>query len=82
MVTSNYESILKAAYQLPTADRVRLIDALWESVPTDADMPLSDEWLDEIERRVEAIDSGRESTLPWTQIRDEALTRLRRGQDH
>jgi putative addiction module component (TIGR02574 family) len=82
MVTSNYDSILSAAHQLPAADRVRLIDALWETVPADADMPPSDEWLEEIERRVEAIDSGHESTLPWTQIRDEALARLRRGQEH
>lgn len=82
MVSTNYDSVLIAANQLPATERLRLIDALWDTVPADTELPLSDEWLAEIERRVEAIDSGRESTLPWTQIRDEALARLRRGQEH
>ena len=81
MVTSNFDSVLSAAHQLPPSDRVRLIDALWDTVPADAEVPLSDEWLAEIERRLDAIDSGREATIPWTQIRDEALARLRR-EDH
>jgi len=78
MVTSNYDSVLSAARQLPAGDRARLIDALWDTVPADCDLPLSDEWLAEIERRLEAIDSGGEQTVPWNQVRDEALARLRR----
>lgn len=78
MVTSNYDAVLSAANQLPPSERMRLINALWETVPPDADLPLSDEWLAEIESRLEAVDSGAEPTVPWTQVRDEALARLRR----
>jgi putative addiction module component (TIGR02574 family) len=81
MVTSNYDSVLSAAHQLPPSERVRLIDTLWDTVPLDAELPLSDEWLAEIERRLEAVDSGAEKTVPWTRVRDEALARLRR-EDH
>ena len=78
MIASNYDSVLSAGHQLPAPERARLIDALWDSVPPDADLPVSDEWLAEIERRLDAIDSGREPPVSWTQVRDEALARLRR----
>lgn len=81
MVTSNYESVLSAATQLPPEERARLIDALWDTFPPGAEVPLSEEWEEEIGRRLEAIDSGGETTVPWTQVRDEALARLKR-EDH
>jgi putative addiction module component (TIGR02574 family) len=55
---SDFSSVLSAAQQLPEKDRLRLIDALWESVPPDSDAPFSDEWAREIERRVAALDAG------------------------
>ena len=79
---SNFESVLSAANQLPAPERMRLIDALWDTVPADQDSPFSDEWIAEINQRLDRIESGAEATYPWSQIRDEAMARLRHGKDH
>jgi len=79
---SNYDSVLSAATELPPTDRLRLIDALWETVPPEAEAPFSDEWLAEIGRRLDDIETGREKTVPWSKVREDALARLRHGKDH
>lgn len=76
---SDFSSVLSAAQQLPERDRLRLIDALWDSVPADVDAPFSDEWAREIERRVAELDAGTAATVPWSQIRDAALARIGHG---
>lgn len=75
---SNYESILADAAQLPVVDRIQLIEALWDTVPEDALPPLSEEWLSEIERRSAEFDSGLVGTVPWEEVKAEALRRLER----
>ena len=77
-----YDSVLSAATQLPAPDRLRLIDALWETVPAEADAPFTDEWLAEIERRMDDIEAGKDRTVPWSQVKADALARLRHGQNH
>lgn len=76
---TEFSSVLSAAQQLPEQDRLRLIDALWETVPPEAEAPFSDEWAAEIERRVAELDAGTAKTIPWSQIRDEALARIGHG---
>lgn len=75
---SNYESILADAAELPVVDRIQLIEALWDTVPEDALPPLSEEWLSEIERRSAEFDSGLVGTVPWEEVKAEALRRLER----
>lgn len=75
----DFSSVLSAAQQLPEQDRLRLIDALWETVPSESEAPFSDEWAREIERRVAELDAGTAKTVPWSQVRDEALARIRHG---
>ncbi len=77
---SDYDSILSAAKRLPDEDRVRLIDALWDTVPPDHNAPFSDSWLHEIERRVAELDAGTARTIPWSEVREAALARLGHGQ--
>jgi putative addiction module component (TIGR02574 family) len=77
---SDYTSVLSAAQELPEPDRLRLIDALWETVSPELEAPFSDDWTREIERRVAALDAGTAKTIPWSQIREEALARLHDGQ--
>ncbi|HUE74135.1 MAG TPA: addiction module protein [Pirellulaceae bacterium] len=76
---ATYESVLTAATQLPEGDRLRLIDALWDTVPDDAQVPLSHEWLAEIDRRVDEMERGDGQTFSWPEVRDAALARLRHG---
>ncbi len=76
---TNFDSVLSAAQQLPDEDRLRLIGALWESVPPDRNAPFSDEWACEIERRVAEFDAGAAHTTPWLEMRDKALARVGYG---
>ena len=72
----NFESVLVEAKQLSADDQLRLIDALWDTVPDDAALPLHPDWAAELERRVAAIRAGTATTVPWTTIRNEALARI------
>lgn len=75
----DFDSVLSAALLLPQEDRLNLIDALWNSVPPDSDVCFSEEWAHEIERRVAELDSGAPKTISWSQVRDEALSRIGDG---
>ena len=72
----SYDSLLADAARLPVADRIQLIEALWETVPANSLPPVSDEWLEEINRRSAEFDSGLAQTVPWEQIRADALHRI------
>ena len=73
---SDLNSLLTDASQLPVADRLELIEALWDTVPEDALPPLSSEWMAEIHRRSAAFEAGTAKTIPWDTIRADALQRL------
>ena len=78
LTMNDFDSVLAAAQRLPQDDRLRLIDALWDSVPPDSEALFSEEWANEIERRVAEVDAGA-STVPWTEVRDAALRRIGRS---
>ena len=75
----DFNSILDAAQQLQPTDRLRLINALWDTVPPKAESSLHEEWAPELERRVAAIEAGETKLTPWSSIRDAALSRIRHG---
>ncbi len=65
---ADFDSILHEAQQLSEADRIRLMEALWQTVPDDADFPLHPAWADELQRRVNVIESGSAATVPWSTV--------------
>ena len=69
----NYETLLADAARLPVVERIQLIEALWDTLPADSLPPLTDEWVAEIQRRSAEYDAGAVQTVPWEQIRTEAL---------
>lgn len=75
----DFDVVLSEARELTEQDQERLIDALVETLPPDCEFTFSDEWLQEIERRGAELHQGTVQTVPWVQIRDEALERLGRG---
>jgi putative addiction module component (TIGR02574 family) len=75
----DFNSVLDGARQLSTEDRLRLMDALWDLLPPEANIPFHEDWAPELERRVAAIEAGSAETVPGARIRDEALARVRRG---
>ena len=72
----NYESLLADASRLSVVDHIQLIEALWDTVPADSLPPLTDEWLEEIQRRSAEYESGAVQTVPWEQVRADALRRV------
>ena len=78
---ADYQALLAEAAQLPVADRIQLIEAIWDSVPESALPPLSEEWLDEIKRRSAEFDAGKVRPVPWEEVRAAALRRLSRNSD-
>ena len=72
---SDYQTLLSDASQLPLGERIQLIEALWDTVPNEALPPLSDEWIEEINRRSAEFDAGTVESIPWEQVRADALRR-------
>ena len=56
---------------IPVEDRLKLIEELWDSIDADtAALPLPDWHRDEIDRRLEALNSGTSAGAPWHEVRD------------
>jgi putative addiction module component (TIGR02574 family) len=79
---SDFDTVLSDARKLSEAERLRLIDALWEDVSDDAELPLHQDWAAELERRVAALQAGTAKTTPWETVRAEALARIGHGSSH
>ena len=71
-----YETLLADVVQLPVADRIQMLDAIWDTLPGDCLPPLSDEWVQEIQCRSAEYDAGAVETVSWEQIKMEALRRV------
>jgi len=55
---------------LPVADRLELIEQLWDSIAADAEaLPLPDWHRAEIDRRLDALDKGESVGAPWEEVR-------------
>ena len=62
--------LLETAKNLPLADRVELIDALWESVAREGyDPPVPPEQADELDRRLEAHQQNPDNVISWDSIK-------------
>lgn len=65
--------------QLSVPERVSLVHAIWDSIAADQSaVPLSDSQQQEILRRAAKHDGSPQPVVPWEQVRDEALARLKR----
>ena len=55
---------------LPVAERLRLIEELWDSLDAEADaLPLPDWHRSTLDRRLDALDDGRSVGAPWDEVR-------------
>ena len=65
--------------RLSVADRLALIDAIWDSIAADvAQAPLTEAERQEVDRRLAAHRANPQAAVPWEQVEAEALARLRR----
>jgi putative addiction module component (TIGR02574 family) len=66
----------KEVLELPPRSRVRLAERIIESIEDYADPELEAAWDDEIERRVQEIESGAEKGIPAEQAMKQARQAL------
>jgi len=69
---ATYNEIFGAAERLPAEERVRLVQALWDTVTPEDWPPPGDAWADEAQRRSREYDSGEATALPWQEVRARA----------
>ena len=69
---ATFDDVLDAAQDLPAPDRIRLIDAIWESMEPEEWPAPSDEWIVEAQRRSAEYDAGSMSASPWPDVRQRA----------
>ncbi len=74
-----YDDVFVAAQGLPPTDRIRLIHALWDTVPPDEWPVPSEEWIAEAQRRSAEYAAGRLTASPWPEVR--ARARRKAGLD-
>lgn len=72
------EQLEAEALSLPVHERIRLAQELWESILPEAEadpdlLPLSEEQIQELERRLVEHERDPSSAVPWEEVR----TRLR-----
>jgi putative addiction module component (TIGR02574 family) len=69
---NTFDDVLGAAQHLAPSDRIRLVQALWETVPPEEWPPPSQEWINEAQRRSADYDAGRLTSAPWPDVRTRA----------
>lgn len=73
-------SIMNEVNQWPMDDRIILLESIKETIPNYDAPPLSQEWIDEIDRRVADLDAGKAKTVSWEVVRERARKRLQESQ--
>jgi putative addiction module component (TIGR02574 family) len=60
--------------RLTVAERIALVQQIWDSIAADQ-VPLTDAQRQELERRADDDDANPGDTVPWEQVKAEALAR-------
>lgn len=62
--------------RLSVAERIALVQQLWDSIAAEPDqIPLTEAQRQELERRADDDDANPDDTVPWEQVKAEALAR-------
>jgi putative addiction module component (TIGR02574 family) len=69
----SYESVLADASRLPVADRIQLVEAVWNGLPEEVAAPVSADQRAELNRRLDAYEANPKDVLTW----DEVIEQLR-----
>ncbi len=70
---NNIESLLKEILVLPKEMRAFMAEKILESLESDSDIDISDEWLDEIKRRKREIEDGTALLVPMDEVFEKVL---------
>ncbi len=65
------ESVINEALSLPPVERAELIERLYESMRSEREREIEQAWAQESERRIDELQSGKESTVSYEQMKRE-----------
>jgi len=65
---ASLQEIIDAARTLSAAERLQLVDAVWDDEHPENWPELSPEWLAEIQRRSASFDAGRMKVSSWEDV--------------
>lgn len=69
LMTQEANEVLKRALALPAEDRAELAGSLIESLDVEKDPDVQAAWNEEIAHRIQDLDSGKASAIPWAEVR-------------
>jgi putative addiction module component (TIGR02574 family) len=76
-MSGHAKTVLREALSLPEEERAEIAGALLESLEPAPEADVETEWRREVAARVAALDAGDVETIPWEDIRERYLARLR-----
>jgi putative addiction module component (TIGR02574 family) len=63
--------------KLPVDERLKLIEELWDSLDNDIEaLPMPQWHRDELDKRLDALDSGASVGAPWAEVKQRILSKL------
>ena len=65
------ESVINHALSLSPVERAELIERLYESMRSEREREIEQAWAQESERRIDELQSGKESTVSYEQMKRE-----------
>ena len=69
---------LDEVLRLPVAERLRLVEAIWESITTEpAGMPLTDAQRAELDRRLAEHEANPDDVVSWEEVKASITERLK-----
>jgi putative addiction module component (TIGR02574 family) len=69
------QHILQSALALPESERAEIAASLIHSLDTETDEGVDEVWAAEVQRRVESIDKGEVTLIPWDDVMREMRER-------
>ena len=74
------KALRKELFQLSRAEKLELVEELWDNIASDPDgeaAPLSADQCEDLERRIREMDQHPERGRPWEQVRERLWKRMR-----
>ncbi len=63
------DTLAREAARLSAADQHALVDRIGDALAGAAERQVAEAWDEEIARRVDDLDSGRVTAVPWTEVK-------------
>ncbi|MBW2399901.1 MAG: addiction module protein [Deltaproteobacteria bacterium] len=74
------DALRKELFQLSAAERLELVEELWDSIAAERDnepFPLTDAQREELDRRIRELDEHPDRGRPWDEVRKRLWARKR-----